>query len=57
MKLLAETFHEMHDPNWFLPSPPRHHSGSSLSGIEGSTLLGALSVVDRSRTVMNTGGS
>lgn len=57
MKLLAETLHEKHDPHWFRLSPPRHPSGSSLSGIEDSTLLGAVSVVDGSRTAMNTGGS
>ncbi|MDH5668504.1 MAG: hypothetical protein OEY86_10880 [Nitrospira sp.] len=38
------------------PSIPRPRSGSSLSGVEGSTMLGTLSLSNGRRTVVNNAG-
>jgi len=45
------------DAAWrFRPSIPRPRSGSSLSGVEGSTVLGTLSLSNGRRTVMTNAG-
>lgn len=43
----------MRDSMRFRPSTPRLRSGPSLSGVEGSTVLGTLSLPNGRRTVMN----
>jgi hypothetical protein len=53
---MRETLHEQCDPMRFRPLTPQPCSESSLSGVEGSTVLGTLSLWTGRQIVMGNAG-